>query len=1570
MLKKILLSTLAAAQLTIPAHAANQAPGFVYRYTKTVILDEGQLEDTKSDFPVIDMQRLVGNANTKTLTSQSVASALASIASQIDGGAANVTIQSISPAISGMSINDKGELQGVPTTEFHDTTRIVYLDGKGNKGILRLAADIYPRPALTSSSQSYSVPVSSDASAYDIAVEPANAGFYEGVTYSLAPSSGALPAGLKLQSDGSITGQITASAGSVASVVIRGTSIADSGIYADRAFTVSVDANSPMKLDVKPNDVLAWTMDDKKTSVMDQELFVPAPTPTGSFKKPLAWSLTSAPDWLNIDENGQLYGLPKDYETYNATVVVTDADGQSASDNVSLKVSASSNLFIEPRNPLVTVRRNETFKTLGRTTANATGAVTYSMSGIYASCCTLDTATGEITGKIAGAFDGTTHIYLSAKDTVGRTDGIANGAATKSTADIKVEGPLTAPRLTRNASGKVGGNLSPISVAFGKPFNAIGDIEYTITGNLPGPLYYRNSGVLTDDYGVVVTSLPSNSFVFDTEALTLVGQPSEAGSWTVAINAHDTHEEDGYKINPTDADRAKYENSSQFVTVTAVDNFYVLKNNSDAETVARDTAQPTIRTTATNNLTGGTWTNLTWNQVSGSLPPGITAKVEGSGSSLDYSGYPTEEGVFGDIVWEVTSANGLSFYTDPVTFTIGARKPLTVNSARTEATVSLGRQTLNQTFNVVNPARGLSGTWSIDGTLPTGVTLGTVPVSFGVPSPFQRRLYGTPKEPGTFDVTLIFKDAAGDTAHKDFRINVLDREPIDLVASTSFERTLRVRDDEANLVITPINLLPGEKLTAADWSVTGTLPDGIKQTISASGVTFSGKATQVGTWDDIVVSATDSSGNLVQKNVKFVVEQATFQMVGIYSSRTFTAQTQNVDLEVMWARNPDGSVHTDNLTYTLESGTFPAGMKMYPDPARPGTVRVQGYAEETGSFTSRWRATADDGYYVISPDMVFYINDRTALGLSGSAPASVQTGQSTTFGPFTPTNVAYGKAIPAEDWTITNVPPGMTPTVTNGVLTIAGTPTATGNYALSITVKDAAGQTATYTADVKTGLSFNAQRNSPINGTAISNDLRYGMVWLTLPNNNNALYSTTDVVWTMESGSFPPGLYLENNPNERNSRFVRGYGEQAGSWTSTWRATAPDGSYAITPPITINLAARNNLSLNGSASASVNAGTALTLGTFTPVNYAFGEAITQDNWTVTGLPTGMNTSVTNGVLTISGTPTVPGTYALSVTARDAAGQTATYTRSVVVNQPFVAKTNTPFTGTALTSDFNRGFVWIVRNGTNTLYDATDVVWTLESGTFPEGLRLENSLTERNSRSIRGYAQQPGTYKSVWRVTSPEGYYALTPEITVTVAPRATFGLSGASSATLTAGNSGVVGTITPSNAANGQGVSADNWSVTNLPPGMGTSIVNGNLYISGTPTTPGTYNMNVHAVDSAGAGADRAVTVTVNSPFRVIIWSQDQQVTSRTYAKNAAFKMDINLVQPGNTSLYTAAEPTWTLNGTLPEGLTFSYSPTNNQVYIRGNTTESGVFVFSYTATDKKTGITATSPTFTLTVNN
>ena len=176
-----------------------------------------------------------------------------------------------------------------------------------------------------------------------------------------------------------------------------------------------------------------------------------------------------------------------------------------------------------------------------------------------------------------------------------------------------------------------------------------------------------------------------------------------------------------------------------------------------------------------------------------------------------------------------------------------------------------------------------------------------------------------------------------------------------------------------------------------------------------------------------------------------------------------------------------------------------------------------------------------------------------------------------------------------------------------------------------------------------------------------------------------------------------------------------------------------------------------------------------------------------DTWTITGLPDGVTAPVTSGAtLAVSGTPTAPGTYAVSATVSDVKGETKTYAATVIIaGQPLQI---TP----AVLGNFTSG--QSLSGTTFTASPATQgpYTWQLTSGALPAGLRFSDPAAMRaisGENDHRTNIQTVGPSVTITGTPTNSGAYFFTLSVADAVTPTADTGsqaFSGLTAASTTA----------------------------------------------------------------------------------------------------------------------------------------------------------------------------------------
>ncbi len=310
------------------------------------------------------------------------------------------------------------------------------------------------------------------------------------------------------------------------------------------------------------------------------------------------------------------------------------------------------------------------------------------------------------------------------------------------------------------------------------------------------------------------------------------------------------------------------------------------------------------------------------------------------------------------------------------------------------------------------------------------------------------------------------------------------------------------------------------------------------------------------------------------------------------------------------------------------------------------------------------------------------------------------------------------------------------------------------------------------------------------------------------------------------------------------------------------------------------------------------------------------------------LPTGLSFAATG---TLSGTPTVTGSFPITVKVTDSQGCTGIGTTyNLQMTCPTITVTNPAVNSGVAAAPFSQTFTQSGGVGATT--------FSLASGTLPTGLTLASNGV------LSGTPTKTGTFPITVKATDSNGCTGTGPTYTLTITcqiitvtnPGVNTGVAGAPfSQTFT--QSGGIGTTTFSLASG------------TLPAGL-TLASNGTL--SGAPTQTGSFPITVKATDSngcTGTGATYTLTITCQT-----ITVTNPAVTSGV--AGAAFSQTFTQSGGIGTTTFSLA------SGTLPAGLTLAANGT-----LSGSPTQTGSFPITVKATDAN-GCNGTGATYTLTI--
>ncbi len=608
--------------------------------------------------------------------------------------------------------------------------------------------------------------------------------------------------------------------------------------------------------------------------------------------------------------------------------------------------------------------------------------------------------------------------------------------------------------------------------------------------------------------------------------------------------------------------------------------------------------------------------------------------------------------------------------------------------------------------------------------------------------------------------------------------------------------------------------------------------------------------------------------------------------------------------EFVFLFGADGGL--EPYTWSLVSGSLPPGVSLSSAGLLSGTPTMGGTFDFTVAVTD-----AEDPVVTVTQAVTAQIS----LDVPGGSLATGFTGE-----PYSQA-VSAADGVPPYTWQaspvnilnslVSNVPPGLALS-SSGVL--SGTPTAAGSYAFWASAQDSqsppATGTAIYVITISAGLAITSGPG-PLPG----------LVGAAFSFPFTASGGTQPYIWSVASGSLPPGLILSS------AGLLAGTPTMGGTFDFTVAVTdAENPAFTATEAVTVQIA------------LAVPGGTLPEGFTGEPYSQALSAAggMTPYTWSAdpSTLPPGLALS-SSGVL--SGTPTAAGTYSLSVSVQDSQSPPATGSGvySITIS-PGLAITSGPgpldgLLGAAFS------FPFTASGGTQ------PYTWSVASGSLPPGLILSSGGL------LAGTPTMGGTFDFTVAVTDAEN-----PAFTVTQAVTAQItgvapAITSADSATFTAGTAGSVTVTTtgyPAPALTEAGA---------LPSGV--TFVddgNGSATLAGTPAagTEGTYPVTITAANSVGS-ATQAFLLTVTGGLAI--------TSASALTATAGTAVSFTVTTSGTPA------PTLTHTGSLPSGITFT-AGSNGTATLAGTPAATAYGVYPITITAKNAE-GATSQAFSLTVD-
>ena len=535
-----------------------------------------------------------------------------------------------------------------------------------------------------------------------------------------------------------------------------------------------------------------------------------------------------------------------------------------------------------------------------------------------------------------------------------------------------------------------------------------------------------------------------------------------------------------------------------------------------------------------------------------------------------------------------------------------------------------------------------------------------------------------------------------------------------------------------------------------------------------------------------------------------VTSTAIFTMTNVASLSIVTSAVINATQAAQYNQQLIATGGTPPYTWSLGSGSLPAGLNLAPSGLISGTPTSAGTFTFTAHVRDSLGAAADQGLSLAVASTLAISSCPAATGIVNL--------------PYSSTATATGGQTPYT-WSFASgaFPPGLTLNALSGA--VAGTPSSSGTFSVTLVVTDkstataqlACGFTIAPALSITTQTVSDASQSAPYTQTLI------------------AAGGKPPYTWTLVSGVPPAGIVLS----------------PSGTLSGTPTQTANNVRFTIAVTDSTNTVVQQTYVMNVFAGLIVGQ----CPGGIAEVGFPYNSTLTGEGgappytWSVSaGLPPGLQLNAVAG--TISGTPTQVGTATLAFTVTDRL--THANSKQCPLNvQPPVTIPTTSLAGGSTGASY--------ADGVSVSGGVSPYVYSTTGGSLPPGLAIDGSTGKITGRPIAS-----GVFAFTVQVTDNLGAQS-TKSLSINVSQGLTI-----PNCPAPIGNVGQ--SYTSPLVAQG-GSTPYTWSISSgsLPAGLILQSTDTVTMITGTPSAPGASAFVVQAVDAANSNITRACSIQINS---------------------------------------------------------------------------------------------------------